>query len=256
MKSRSRALCIALVVVAAQFAAAQGTISVSPAALSLRGRPGQTSTQHFRISNLSSLPYAFKVDITDVVVENGERKFIVAGKIGGGIASRAFAPSEQLVVAAGQDAVVPVTFVLPPEPVVRAVAVFFRGAPVDAPNHGPRIQLNIGAVVDFSITDRVLINASQPQIALPNSAQNLLITESLSNVGYEPFIARGMAAILGDGGKIVAKAAFSSKRLLPSERNALTAEYPGTLQPGKYRALCSVEYSGKTITRETEFIVP
>lgn len=254
-KVRIVAVCV-LLVMTASVALCQGTISVSPAGISVKGTAGHTTTQHFKVSNSSTMPYAFKVEVMDIVIESGERHFVAAGRNRAGLAVRAFPPAEPLVIAPGAEAVVPVTFVLPVETESRAVAVFFRGQPIQAPVNGPRVLLNIGAVVDFSISDRVLLSAELPQVVSPDTIHNLTITAPLTNVGVEPTIARGMAAILGTGGNLIGKAAFNSKRLLPQEHNSLHAEYAGALASGTYRILCSLEYSGKTVTRETEFIVP
>jgi hypothetical protein len=256
--NRTFQIIAALIVVAASAccAFAQGTISVSPAGISLKGTAGQTTTQHFKVSNSSTIPYVFKVEVMDVVIERSERHFVTAGRSRSGLALRAFPPTEALVVNPGAEAVVSITFVLPVETENRAVAVFFRGQPTQAPVNGPRVLLNIGAVVDFAISDRVLLTAESPRVVSPDTLHNLSITEGLANVGVEPTIARGMAAILGPGGKLMSRAVFDSKRLLPQERNSLHAEFAGSLPSGTYRVLCSLEYSGKTVTRETEFIVP
>lgn len=235
----------------------EGSISLSPAGLSLKGPAGQTTTQQFKITNSASAPYRFKVEITDVVIEHGERRFIPAGRSKGSIAIRAFPPLEEIVLGAGEQRIVPVTFVLPNEEGIRAVAVFFRGRPEQSDaSAGPRVRLNLGTVVDFSISDEVLLDAAQPDVVAPTATHNLQVVQRLTNVGHEPVIARGMTAILRMDGKLVGKTVFDSKRLLPSEHNFLEAEYNGVLVPGRYRILSSIEYAGKTVNRQTALVVP
>jgi hypothetical protein len=82
------------------------------------------------------------------------------------------------------------------------------------------------------------------------------VAQELANVGSEPAIVKGVAAILNEKGMLVGRAAFEQKRLLPGERNALHANYAGTLPPGKYRVLCSMEYAGRIATGTAEFVVP
>jgi hypothetical protein len=257
MNTIRTSLALTLLLIAAISAAsAQGGVSVMPAGVSVRGSAGATTTQHFTLTNNASLTYLVKVDVADVLINDGQRTFIPAGRMAGGLADRTFPAMKQFELPAGAEADVPVTFVLPSESDSRAVAVFFHAEPSHAPASGPRIRLNIGAVVDFTVTDKLLINAAEPQIALPTATRNLAISEHLTNVGGEPFIARGMAVILDPHGRLVIKAPFTSKRLLPREHNVLLAQFGGTLPSGNYRALCTVEYSGKTITHESEFIVP
>jgi hypothetical protein len=66
----------------------------------------------------------------------------------------------------------------------------------------------------------------------------------------------GAAAILNSAGALVGKATFDPQRLLPGERLEFSAEYPGDLPAGTYRALCSFQFEGKTVTNEAAFEVP
>jgi hypothetical protein len=252
-------LLIALVALMACFNAAtargESLLSISPAALSLKGHGGQSITQKFKLSNLTESPYAFRIDVTDVRVEGGKRIFIPAGQSTGSIAALAVVPISYVELKPGESTLVPVTFSLPVETDLRAVAVFFRGQPtVSLP--GPRVRMNLGAVVDFSISDNIELKLSPPQVAPQTSSSSTMFTEDLANVGFEPVIVRGVAAIVSQPGKLVGKAMFEQKRLLPGERNVLHATYAGTLPPGKYRVFCSMEYAGQISTRTAELVIP
>lgn len=233
----------------------QSTITVSPGGLSMKGTPGGTLTQRFTVNNGTSTFYKFDIEVVDVVVLDGERKFIPAGRLPGSIATLAVVPPEPVFLSPGKDATVPVTFVVPRETNLRAVAVFFHGQPATGEPKS-NLRLNIGAVIDFSMTDQVQMESQQLIIEPQSLSSNLRITEILANVGHEPFIARGVAAILDGPGKLVGKASFTQKRLLPSEHNELRAEYAGSLRPGKYRIVCSFDYAGKTVTKTAELLVP
>jgi hypothetical protein len=138
---------------------------------------------------------------------------------------------------------------------MRAVAVFFHGKPVQSASP-LKIQLNLGAVVDFSISDDVDLQLSAPDITPQSDSANAVITEQLSNLGPEPANVKGVAAILDSAGGLVGKAVFDQKRVLPGEHNVIRAEYPGVLPSGNYRVLCSVEYVGRTVTKMAEFRIP
>ena len=234
---------------------AENVISISPAALSLKGHAGQTTTQNFKLSNLTDSPYVFKIEVADVLVENGKRNFLPAGQNAGSIAALTVLPITHVELQPGQVTIVPVTFALPAETRIRAVAVFFRG---QAPQtkYGPKVRMNLGAVVDFSTSDNVTLQIAAPQLAPQTAATNTSVTEELANVGEEPVIVKGVAAILNGPGKLVGRAEFEQKRMLPGERNALHATYPSALPPGKYRILCSLEYAGRLVTRTAEFVIP
>ncbi|HEX6880250.1 MAG TPA: hypothetical protein VF135_07790 [Terriglobales bacterium] len=249
MKAATRILTTVLLLGLATFANAQSTITVSPGGISMRGTAGGTATQNFTVSNGLPSTYRFEVEVMDVVVTNGQRNLVPAGVTAGSAAALAVVPPEPLFLAPGAHGVVPVTFVIPKQTDIRAVAVFFRGRP--AAGTKSNIHLNLGAVVDFSLSDQTQLDGKDLLVALQTPTTNLRISEELANVGREPFIARGVAAILEEPGKLVGKMNFDQKRMLPSERNTLHAEYPGTLRPGKYRIVCSFEYAGKTMTRTT-----
>ena len=67
------------------------------------------------------------VETQDVVVSDGKRSFSPAGLIANSIAATSVASPASVVVKAGEDATVQVTFTLPPETTQRAVVTFFRG---------------------------------------------------------------------------------------------------------------------------------
>ncbi len=232
----------------------QSTITLSPGGISLRGTAGGTVTQNFTISNGTSVQYRFAVEVMDVLVQDGQRKFVTAGLSTGSAAALAVVPREPVTLGPGAGETVPVTFAIPRDTDIRAVAVFFRGEPVGTSEFS-RLRLNLGAVVDFSVSDQVQLEGKPLQVGEQTSTSNVRITEELANVGREPAMARGIAAILDDPGKLVGKAVFEQKRLLPHEHNELHAEYAGTLQPGKYRIVCSFEYGGKTMTRTAQLVV-
>ncbi len=84
----------------------------------------------------------------------------------------------------------------------------------------------------------------------------MTISQWIANVGTEPVLPEGAAAVLNDKGALVGKTTFSPQRLLPGERLEFIAEYPGQLPPGSYRALCSFQFEGKTLTSDATFKVP
>src|ERR1044071_2304562 len=82
---------------------AQSLITISPAALSLKGHAGQSSTQNFKVSNLTDTLYSFNIEVTDVLVENGARRFIPAGQSAGSIAALAVLPVKHVELQPGQE---------------------------------------------------------------------------------------------------------------------------------------------------------
>ncbi|HEY6250374.1 MAG TPA: hypothetical protein VI685_10470, partial [Candidatus Angelobacter sp.] len=63
-------------------------------------------------------------------------------------------------------------------------------------------------------------------------------------------------AILRSSGELVGRVAIQPHRLLPGEEYNCAAEYPHNLQPGKYRAMVSIQHEGGVQTGTIEFQVP
>jgi hypothetical protein len=68
-------------------------------------------------------------------------------------------------------------------------------------------------------------------------------------------VLKGVAVVVDAAGALRGKAPFAAHRLLPGERVALRAEYGGELPPGRYRALATFDYEGRSATRTAEFVV-
>lgn len=251
--------CILLVVMAAahlQSAAETGSISVSPAALSLKGAVGATASQTFEISNQTKSPYNVTIDVSDVFVQQGRRVFVPANRSSVTAAAMVILGEKQLTLAPGEHRKVPVTFVMPAESRSRAVAVFFHAVPLTVAEHQPQVRLNLGAVVDYALSNELQLDVRKLTVEPQTNTTNTAVSEELANIGPEPLIARGVIAIISRNGALVGKASFQPRRYLPGEDNDIRAEFPGALPSGAYRVLSTIEFGGQTLTRSTEMVVP
>ncbi len=258
MRSKLAALLLAAAFVCAgsPFARGASTITIAPASLSLKGSAGKMYTQNFKVANSTDVPYTFKVDIADVVVEDGKRKFVPAGQTPSSLAATVTSLRTEIVLAPGEETSIPVTFIMPFESRIRAVAVFFHGVPKRLGTNQQRILLNLGAVVDFSLTNEVVLDSLPLEVSTQTPTTNTTIRQELTNIGPEPTIVRGAVAFLDQSGKLIGKSAFEQKRILPGERNTVHAELASTLPSGKYRVVSSLEYSGETLTRTADLLIP
>ncbi len=228
---------------------------LTPAAISLKGLPGNSYTQSITIKNTTSTSLMFHLEVEDVVVEAGKRKFVPAGQVADGAAQYVRLPIEPFRLQPGSDSSVPVTFVMPPPTGSRGVAVFFVSEPF-GDDQRTKMRIRLGAVVDFTISDAIALNTGEPVVTPSNSTANAVVTQSLDNVGTEPVIAKGVAVILDLSGKLVGKAIFTQRRLFPGEHDSIRAEYAGTLAPGKYRLLCTLAYAGRSSTKSIVVDIP
>jgi hypothetical protein len=63
------------------------TLTLAPAVVMAKIKPGQGWTQTLRMSNGTGVPFRFEIEVKDVVVKNGQRTYVPAGETEGGIAA-------------------------------------------------------------------------------------------------------------------------------------------------------------------------
>jgi hypothetical protein len=234
----------------------QISLALTPAVIMVRGRPGQSTTQILTIVNHTPDEVRFKLATEDVVVKDGKRSFSAAGLIPDGIAVTSVASPASVVVKAGEEASVQVTFTLPPQTGQRAVVTFFRGGLVDPGNGAIGLGASLGTLITFNVSSDYQVAAGPVEASLQTPAANVILSEELRNIGTEPVVPMGVIVILNESGKRVAKAAFTPQRLLPGERLTFAATNPAQLAPGRYRTLSSFEFEGKVMTSAGEFAIP
>ncbi len=231
------------------------SLSLSPAVIMVRARPGQGTTQTLTIANGMSDELRFEVETQDVVVKDGKRTFVPAGQVASGIALGAVAAPSSATVKPGQTASVAVTLTIPQNTTQRAVVVFFRAKM--APTQGGSVGLGaaLGALVTFTLSDDFQVEPGPITVAAQTATANAVFSEEVRNTGTEPVIPKGVLAVLNLAGKRVAKAVFEPQRLLPGEKLVFSVSSPDLLPPGQYRAISTFEYEGKVVTGTGEFTV-
>ena len=236
----------------------RGGISLSPSVVMLAGQPGQAHRQTLRLTNHTSRELAFRLEAQDVVTDEGRRAFLAAGERSGSIAATAVFSPKEIVIAPGAVGTAEVTLTLPPGSQVRGVAAIFRGTTVVGTQRGVAMTASLGSLITFTLSGDIKIEAAAPEISEQTSTRNLAVTEWVTNVGAEPVVASGAAALLNEAGVLIGKIPVEPQRLMPGERLAFNAEYPELLAPGRYRAILSLEYDDharKVLTRAAEFAV-
>jgi hypothetical protein len=234
----------------------RASISLSPAVIMVRCKPGQGTTQTLTISNNTNAEVRFNLETQDVVVSDGKRSFSPAGLIANGIAATSVASPTAVVVKAGEDATVQVTFTLPPETTQRAVVTFFRGILAPQGDGVVGLGASLGTLITFNLSTDYKLESGPVQASLQTPEANAILSEELRNTGTEPVVPKGIIVILNESGKRVAKAPFKTQRLLPGERLIFSATNPARLAPGHYRTLSSFEFERRVFTSAGEFTVP
>jgi hypothetical protein len=222
-----------------------------------RGNFGQGLTQTLTLTNQTARDFAFEMVAEDVLVKDGKRVFIPAGETPNSIAATAVFTQKTVLVKPFSSASVDVRLTLPPQTNIRAVVAMFRGTDKLPTSSGAvGMTASLGSLITFNVTDNVKLQPEAVRVTPASESANMKIGQWISNTGAEPVLPEGAAAVLNSSGGLVGKAVFDPQRLLPGERLEFAAEYPGELPPGNYRALCSFQFEGKTLTSEAAFEVP
>ncbi|HLW53093.1 MAG TPA: hypothetical protein VKW06_09640 [Candidatus Angelobacter sp.] len=232
------------------------SISLSPAVIMARGAFGQGLTQTLTLTNNTSLEFAFELQAEDVVIKDGKRIFVAAGETANSIASSAVFSQKLVIVKPHSSSSVDVRLTLPADTKLRAVVAIFHGTnklPTSTSSVG--MTASLGALITFNLSDNVKLQPEALRVAPASESSNLTISQWVTNVGTEPVLPDGMAVLLNDKGSLVSKIPLSAQRLLPGERLEFSAEYPDQLQRGDYKAMCTLQFEGKTLTSDAPFNV-
>ncbi len=233
----------------------RASIALSPAIIMVRCKPGQGTTQTLTVVNHTADEVRFNLETEDVLVREGKRSFSPAGRIANGIASSAVASPASVVVKAGEEASVQVTFTLPPGTAQRAIVTFFRVV-VNADKGAIGLGASLGTLITFNVSSDYRVESGPVEASLQTPSANVILSEELRNIGSEPVMPKGVIVILNGSGRRVAKAPFTPQRLLPGERLIFAATNPAQLAPGHYRTVSSFEFEGKVFTSAGEFTIP
>jgi hypothetical protein len=114
---------------------------------------------------------------------------------------------------------------------------------------------SLGALITFNLSDNVKLHAEALHVTPASESANLTISQWITNVGTEPVLPDGMTVLLNEKGSLVSKIPLAAQRLLPGERLEFSAEYSAQLQPGGYKAMCTVQFEGMTLTSDAPFTV-
>jgi hypothetical protein len=233
------------------------SISLSPAVVMAKGSFGQGLSVTLTMTNQTSNEMAFQLEAEDVVVKDGKRVFIPAGEMEHSIAANAVFSQSVVVVKPYSSGSVDVRLTIPAQTNIRAVVAMFRGTDrLQTSQNSVGMTASLGALLTFTLTDNIKVDPEAVQVKPATESSNMAISQWIANSGTEPVLFDGMAVVLNEKGGLVGKVPFNQQRLLPGERLEFTAEYTGQLQSGAYKALCSYQYEGKTLTTDAGFKVP
>jgi hypothetical protein len=222
-----------------------------------RGSYGQGLTQTLTMTNNTGVEFAFEMQAEDVVIRDGKRVFVPAGEAENSIAATAVFSQKQVIAKPYSPVSVDVRLTIPAATKIRAVVAMFRGTnKLATSSSAVGMTASLGALITFNLTDNVKLDPEAVHVVPATETSNLTISQWVTNIGTEPVLPDGMAVLLNGKGNLVSKVPLQPQRLLPGERLEFSAEYPDQLQPGDYKAMCTLQFEGKTLTSDAAFKVP
>lgn len=233
------------------------SISLSPAVIMARGSYGQGLTQTLTMTNNTGVEFVFDMEAEDVMVREGKRAFVPAGETENSIAATAVFSEKQVIAKPYSSISVDIRLTIPAATRLRAVVAMFKGTnKLPTSSSAVGMTASLGALITFNLTDNVKLEPEAMRVVPATETSNLTISQWVSNTGTEPVLPDGMAVLLNGKGNLVSKVPLQPQRLLPGERLEFSAEYPDQLQSGDYKALCTLQFEGKTLTSDAAFKVP
>ena len=232
-----------------------GALSLAPAVVMLKGEYGQSTTQTMTLTNGTSRAFSFDLVAMDVVVRDGKRVFVDAGTIAGSIAATAVFSQKHVDVPPSETAAVDVTVTLAAGAEHRAVVIAFRGTNKVMSGRVP-MTASLGALLTFNLSGAAQLSAAELEVRPQSATENLAVAQTCTNSGREPFVAKGVMAVVDQRGALVGRSSLEPRRLLPGESTRLGGEFAGELASGKYRVVVTYDYEGGTLTKSAEVTIP
>jgi hypothetical protein len=223
------------------------SIILQPAVVPLSGKHGEGVSHTLTLRNDSGQAMDFALQAQDVVVRDGARVFVDAGRIENSVAATAVFNPPTVHVPPHSTASVQAMFTLPAATQQRAVVAMFRGT-TRVKTGGRDATLSLGTLFTFTLSDRISVAAGPLRADPPSANTNALLRARLDNNGAEPVVPAGVAVLVDARGGQAGKAAFTPRRLLPGEAADFSAEYPGDLPPGLYNAIATFDIGGRAVT--------
>ena len=231
------------------------SISLSPAVVEVKAKPGQTFSHELTLWNNTLQELQFRMEARDVVVRDGKRVFIPSGEIAGGIARNAMFSEQEVVVKPASFAAVKLTVTIPESPAPRAIACIFMGKTIMGAKNALTMTGSLGTLVTFTLANDFQVESQPLDISVDDDVRSVTFRQRLKNTGSDPVVPKGVVAVTNEKGHLVERLPVSGHRLLPGESLELQAEHAGALQMGKYKVMFLMEHESAFFSNTGEFSI-
>jgi len=247
--------CCGSQLTAQEDAAKPPTITLTPAVIMVKAKPGQSFSQELTLWNNTINELQFHLDAVDVVVRDGRRVFVPAGELEGSIARYAVFTDNDVKALPGSSVSTTVTVTVPTSPGPRAIACIFQGKTVMGTTNSFAMTASLGSLVTFTVGDDFHLENQPLQVSVDPDAKMITFHELVKNTGSDPVIPKGVIAVTNERGALVARMPVAGKRLLPGESMEFTADHPGLPKTGKYKVMLLMQHESAFFSSSAEFSV-
>lgn len=228
-------------------------LGLRPASIQLSGKPGQSASVPFRVTNKSADTLTIKAEVFDLIVgANNEQQWVRAGELPGSIAGATTLAPHEARLQPGSTLEFTATFSVPSRTDVRAVMVRF--SPV-YPTGEMKMGVALASFVTFTLSEAVELETETPIVHSASASNPLRFEQPLANVGPEPFHVEGALVILDRAGELVGRINAPKGVVLPGRRTRLLFDFPDDLPSGDYRALVTLVRGAGILESQAEFQV-
>lgn len=232
------------------------SVAITPASIDTKVKPGASYTQNFSVVNGTNERLKVRLSAEDVWIDEQNKR--LDGRAGTLPRSASlwmqFTPAEFILEpfstgtlkamitvprdAAGSFYTVPVFEVAP------AAKPVFQNASAGTTTARASIGLKFRAIVMLTTETGSEYNVEimGGKITPPTATSELDLTLDMRNRGNAHAKVNGAFAILDAGGKLAGRGTVDEKKLLPTQRKALTAKWSGELKPGSYTAVITLSH--------------
>ncbi len=244
------------------------SMNVDPPRVEARLVPGQTISGTIQLANTGDAPMSVRAYVQDWVYDDeGGKTFLPPGSTGTSCATWIHLTPSELVLPPQSTANVRYTVTSPRDATGGHVAViFFESDISDQPTENNVSLLlagRIGTIVYHETVNRSqrLGDITALEVQAPGPTRSLQASVTFENRGDVHVRSTGTINIIGADGRYYGKTAVPEIRTLPGESRTAVAEWFGTLSPGPYVAVVTMDYgedySGELppAIAEQEFVV-
>lgn len=241
------------------------SLGLVPAEVDYAFKPGQPFEFELSTTNRSAVPVYMRVSITDLWYnQKNEKVFGPPGSSPRSAANWFEAVPRQLTVPAQGVGKVTVHVTPPMNTAGGYYAVVFLESKPElmsgASKEGKGVYTNVrlGCLVLLSAerTQIYAADVSDSHVTPPSGSRALQVDYVLMNRGNTHLFPRPAVAIFKSNKELVGKAEGDTKRFLPGQKDSMTVSWPGTLPPGTYTAVLTIQYGeDKVYTQDLPFTV-